>query len=88
MVKLRLGDKRVGDAVGRCVGVSDLPKGNRHHGDDPVTEGYSRISRSDHPPGVRQSCAGATHGDAMAMAVVVQAGQSPLNDAAALMGGR
>ena len=37
-VNLRLVGERVGDAVGRCVGVSDLLKGGRHLGDDPVAQ--------------------------------------------------
>ena len=37
-LKPRLIGKRIGDAVGRRVGVSDLLKGGRHLGDDAVTQ--------------------------------------------------
>ena len=57
-VKLRLVGERVGDAVGRRVGVSGVAQGGGHLGDDAVSEGGSG-----RPAGVREEVLTGVFGD-------------------------
>ena len=56
-VKLRLGVERLGNAVGRGVGVSDLLEGSRHLGDAVAQRDSSR------PAGRMQEVGGGVVGD-------------------------